>query len=522
MTVSIPTPIDSHTTNSTRAGTWGGASNIGDKASGGLPLNNKGTQWYGKNVAGGAGLYWNFSSTQNFSTNEKIYIIAHQYNAPNRVSCATAANQGLTVRMYTDVSNYRTFIVGGQDTDFGKFRRSPTPVVIDPTTAGDIDTGAYNAASVASYGFGVRYTQFAGGTTNWNYVTRSVLMGTKKTDSDIPRLYGSGVKLKDLHAAVFGTTGWASTAHVYTESAGDTYTYLCPFAVGYSSQGSTATSFDDEGITIVSPAHKTVSDPRFHLSNTAMRVHLDLLSSDTATFSGTYIWGTEAPFNFNSSAGATVTLNNATFSGMGNFTVGSDVSGTATWSLGGTSKVISNSSAIEGTINGAMDLNSATNLSNLTITGDLHINTGANSTITFSNVTVSGSVYNDDTAHTLTINSTNGSSITAGDAGTGNGQTNILNTVTIKVTVLDESTGTGINLAHVILQKQSDKSTIVSGSTNSSGIYSTTLNYTTDIAFVGWARQWDLAGNDYTPKDISGTITSAGVDITVKLVPINL
>ena len=76
MSVDIPTPIDTHVDDVTKAGTFGSPTNIGDKANGGLPLNTKGTQWYGKTTTGGAGLYWDFSATQNFSTNEKIYIIA--------------------------------------------------------------------------------------------------------------------------------------------------------------------------------------------------------------------------------------------------------------------------------------------------------------------------------------------------------------------------------------------------------------------------------------------------------------
>lgn len=87
------------------------------------------------------------------------------------------------------------------------------------------------------------------------------------------------------------------------------------------------------------------------------------------------------------------------------------------------------------TIDGDLFLNNANDLTNITITGDLHINTGADSTLDFSNVTVDGNVYNDATGNTLTINASNGSSLTAGDAGTGNGQTNIVNTVTFKFTL---------------------------------------------------------------------------------------
>ena len=85
------------------------------------------------------------------------------------------------------------------------------------------------------------------------------------------------------------------------------------------------------------------------------------------------------------------------------------------------------------TIDGDLLLNNANNLSNVTVTGDLRIATGADSVLTFNNVNVTGSVFNDSGSNTLTINN-NGGSLTAGDAGTGNGETNILTTNTFTIT----------------------------------------------------------------------------------------
>ena len=55
--------------------------------------------------------------------------------------------------------------------------------------------------------------------------------------------------------------------------------------------------------------------------------YLDLQSGDDATFSGTYIWGTKAPWDFNTAE--TVTLDGPTFQGMGTITIGAGVSGNA-------------------------------------------------------------------------------------------------------------------------------------------------------------------------------------------------
>jgi hypothetical protein len=74
---------------------------------------------------------------------------------------------------------------------------------------------------------------------------------------------------------------------------------------------------------------------------------------------------------------------------------------------------------------GDVYLESATDLTSMTIADDLRIDTGANSTLDFDGMIVGGDVWNDSASNTLTIIGSGGSSLTAGDPGTGNGQTNI-------------------------------------------------------------------------------------------------
>ena len=100
-----------------------------------------------------------------------------------------------------------------------------------------------------------------------------------------------------------------------------------------------------------------------------------------------------------------------------------------------TTKISDDSSFI-----GDVYIDSEQTLTNIYIDGDLYINTGVDSTLTFDNVTVTGNVYNDDISHTLTIQATNGSSLTAGDSGTGNGETNIQNIVQFSFTLLPSIT----------------------------------------------------------------------------------
>ena len=167
-------------------------------------------------------------------------------------------------------------------------------------------------------------------------------------------------------------------------------------------------------------------------------------------------------------------------------------------------------------------------MSNITINNysgkyALYIPASVTGTITLDNFQVDGSgtdIYWAGTSDTLTVNATNGTNVsTTSSAG---GTVDIQNAVSLTITVIDDSTGQGIKDANVIMQKDSDKSTIISGSTNSSGIYSDSINYTGDTDFVGWARQMDLSGTDYEPKDFSGTITSSGASVNVRLVPISI
>lgn len=77
-------------------------------------------------------------------------------------------------------------------------------------------------------------------------------------------------------------------------------------------------------------------------------------------------------------------------------------------------------------INGDVYLNSAQDLSGVTINGDLYINTNLDSTLTFTDTVVSGNVFNDANSNTLTINASGATSITTTEAGTADGQVNIV------------------------------------------------------------------------------------------------
>ncbi len=188
----------------------------------------------------------------------------------------------------------------------------------------------------------------------------------------------------------------------------------------------------------------------------------------------------------------TTTLNMAasrvvTFQGAGNFSGTLTVNGNVVW---GTELTINNlkCDSIDFTVAGTYTVNNCD-------FGDVTNSSGGAVIINATNSNMPGT----PTGPNVTINSG----------------------VPVTVKVVDDSDGSNIVGAHVLLLLDSDKSTqVLNGSTDAQGEVSTSFDYLSDTDVVGWARQWDLVGDDYTPKNIGGTITGSGLSLTVRLVPI--
>jgi len=102
-------------------------------------------------------------------------------------------------------------------------------------------------------------------------------------------------------------------------------------------------------------------------------------------------------------------------------------------------------------LTGLVQISEAMDLTGVVINGDLRIQISADTSLDFSNVQISGNVFNDAGLNTLTINLSNGSSVTTTEPGTGDGLVNILNPVETKITVKDEA-ATAIKNARVFLE----------------------------------------------------------------------
>ena len=140
------------------------------------------------------------------------------------------------------------------------------------------------------------------------------------------------------------------------------------------------------------------------------------------------------------------------------------------------------------------------------------------------NDTTDAAIYN-NSGGAVTLNITGGGDTPTVRNGTG-ASTTIVNTVTVKVTVKDVNTGSPIENARVLVEADaggdlSEGTDILTGLTNSSGVVQTTsFNYTNPQPVKGKVRRATPAyGTLYKSSPISGIITSAGLDVTVLLIP---
>ena len=172
---------------------------------------------------------------------------------------------------------------------------------------------------------------------------------------------------------------------------------------------------------------------------------------------------------------------------------------------------------------------------------EITLNTASLTTYAVSDLTVDGYAGQSGTAGNtvfyidnaldgdVTINITDGLALNTVGGGTGfsyekaagyTGTVTINTTIiTLSVTVLDATDDTPLTSATVQLLKDSDKSVLLSGAVNGSGVLSDTITYDADTDVVGWAREHNMSGTDYTQQDFSGEYTVNGFAITIRLEP---
>lgn len=316
--------------------TVGAPTSAGVKTAGGLPLSANVGDWERDDAVNGLqGYVYEFLASGGYdvSTDTKLLLWHNQSNAPNRIQKDSTANDGNVIRIYTGSgspsTNYRHFRVGGNDTPMSATISGQYPVVIDLNDAShDTSSGTFDNTDVTQFAWICEPATMAGGSTMWNYPGQCYILDTTKGSADTPHFTGTS-DWDDAVDEIAGTDYTDKTGQ-WIRKIGSVVFIDMPWKVG---DNSTETDFNDNGLTIISPVSNDSSDPRNRLTTQAMRTYLNLRNNaaDTAIFSGTYIWGTRAPFDWDQDDSAVVTFNSPTFIGMGSFTLGSSITGPATW-----------------------------------------------------------------------------------------------------------------------------------------------------------------------------------------------
>lgn len=311
--------------------------NTGTKPNGSLPLADSATE-FDNNVNGSTkGYAKEFENGQtpayDVSTDTKVMLWHSQCNAPNRIQVDTAANGGLILRLYSGTGApptvYRDFYVGGNDTPFAASISGQFPLVLDMNDEShDASNGTFDNTDVTSIGILTTRLNMSGSNTNWNYQGKMYVLDTTKTSADTPTFTGTS-DFDDAVDLIQGTD-YTDKLGSWVRKVGSVIFIDMGFRIG---DNSTETDFNDNGLTIISPVSNDASDPRVRVTTQAFRTYLNLRNNaaDTATFSGTWVWQTRAPFDWDQDDAAVVTFNSPTFRGMGDFTLGSSVTGDATW-----------------------------------------------------------------------------------------------------------------------------------------------------------------------------------------------
>jgi len=307
------------------------------KTNGSLPLTGKATGFINTTSTGTAGCWWTFNTSYDVSSDTKVCVFLYQYNAPNRLELDTAANNGIMFRLGTGTAtttvaptNYRTFQMGGRDTRIGKERAFPVHLVCDLNASNhEATAGTFDNTDVEFIGFGSK-TLNMGGTTTQLFLQRMFILDTTKGATNIPRFTGAGSDWDDIITAM-GTAYNTKITHGWLAREGTIFSLACPIEFG---NNSTATTFNDNGVSVFWGNNDDPTDPSIRITDQAFRVYMNLRNNaaDTATFSGSYDCGNSYPdWDFDQDDSAVVTFSGADFKGTGRFDVGSSITGNANY-----------------------------------------------------------------------------------------------------------------------------------------------------------------------------------------------
>ena len=420
MAFNLPTPVSLHTdTALDNVGTIGSNMVLRTKTAGNLPITTSASrQQYNGNAANTAeGVFFGTAGQStpgsiDMFLGNRLFIWSLQFNAPNRIQVDTLAAGGVRFWLGSGPdpkNNYREFFVGGNDTPFAASQAGPVTLCIDMANTTQNNTvGNFDQTQVSAYGIATVHDGIVGNQFGECFFQRSFIFNTEKTSASLPTFTGTS-NFDDAVTLLQGTD-YTNKIGFWITKAGSSFFVPCAFSLG---NGVDATVFNDAGVSVVSPSSNTAKQENFRLTTDAMRVYLKMRDSalDTVVLSGSYSWGTAAPWDFDLSNNSTCTLS-GNFAGMGTFTLGSSVTATGNFTLNTGSFVVCNGATINGsTINGSLRLqgNSVTTLNNVDVTGVLEFTVAGtyqiqNSTIAAVSNTSGGAVIIESVNSTIAGN----------------------------------------------------------------------------------------------------------------------
>ena len=492
MAFNLPTPQNLHTSSASNNRGTIGILNSGSKVGGNLPVSTDGAEVVNRtasSVTGNpAGVF--FGMDGNTSTNgydatqeARVLLWSLQYNAPNRIQSSDLANGGSRFWLGSGsapTSAYKEFFIGGNDTPFCASQAGPVTMCIDISdTSNDNTIGTFDPTDITAYAHGSVRTNIVGTQTLYSFFQRSFLFTTTKGSSNLPTFTGVS-NFDDAILAVQGADYTNKIGSWLTKS-GASFFVPCPFSFG---NGVDSISFNDNGVSVVSPASNSQNQENFRLTNDAMRVYLDTRDNvaDIGVLSGSYAWGTAAKWDFDISNNSNCQLT-GNFNGMGDFKMGSSVTATGSFNLFTGKKVI---------CNGA-------NIDSITVTGNLDIETSA--VTSFNDITVTGAM-NFDTAGTYTL-----TNCTVNETTNSSGGAVIIN---INNTIITTNTGPNITIVLPL------RDISVTGAVAGSRICVYNQNTATKV------YNSVVAGTSYTAQYAEGVGYSAGDVLELKVAKINM
>ena len=357
MTFVLPIETNLHTSNADQnVGSIGGSTTLilRQKTAGNLPITTASGRVQFNPATGAEGVFFGtIDSTTpgsvDSSTDAILMIWSVQFNSPNRIQIDSQSNGGIRFWLgsgSSPTSNYKEFYIGGNDTPFASAMAGPVTICIDLSDTSNENTiGTFDASDISAYGIGTLHFAIAGVQYGEIHTQRSFLLDTKKSGVNLPHFEGTS-NFDDAVTTVQGTSYTNKIGNWVTKS-GSSFFIPCPFAFGDDSSG---IAFDDNGASVVSPASNATNQENFRITDDAMRVYLKTpnTNADTVTLSGSYTWGTAAPWDFGQNKPLAVCTLSGTFSGMGEFLMGPSVIATGTFNLAAGSDVVSTGANLDG------------------------------------------------------------------------------------------------------------------------------------------------------------------------------